>query len=65
MTERLIFLANGLFEPEPVPFVPDGNGNPPVPRALIPLYGAPCACPRCAAERGSFIYQKTDNSADG
>lgn len=43
----LIRLTNGVFEPECVPFLPDENGNPSVPRAVIPRFGEPCQCLRC------------------
>jgi hypothetical protein len=43
--------GEGVFVPaEPIPYVPDASGNPPVPRALIPCDGEPCCCPRCARE---------------
>jgi hypothetical protein len=32
---KIIWLANGVFPPEPVKYLPDENGNPPVPRAFL------------------------------
>jgi hypothetical protein len=54
---RVVWLAGYIYRnrkaegvvvpPEPIEYLPDASGNPPVPRALIPRDGEPCRCPRC------------------
>ena len=60
MDHRVVWLAGfvsrdkGVVPPEPIDFVPDANGGPPVPRALIPREGERCSC------RDAALHQKSE-----